>query len=231
MTIELYTGFPGAGKSYAATKEGVTVSDSVFNKKYVIANFPIKDKKKLLHFTKKKEEDKYIESRWIYKENEELTVRFLVEKSKEMDWIGKEGSCLVLFDEASMPFNSRDWNAPDRRDWIKFLSQHRKFGYDFIMITQDANMLDKQIRALAEYETVFRRLNSNVMFSWLSIFRITLFAGIKYWNGMKYTRGSMRIYKYSKSVGDRYDTSNLFNYEDDMEGLEDEMSEVSVKKG
>lgn len=229
MVIELYTGFPGAGKSYAATKEGVMVADSPLRKGYVIANFPIKDKKKLFHRFIKKEEDKYVKSRWIYKDNEELTVKYLVNKSKEMGWIGKEGSCLVLFDEASMPFNSRDWNAPDRRDWIKFLSQHRKFGYDFVMITQDANMLDKQIRALAEHETVFRRLNSNIMFSWLSIFRITLFAGIKYWNGMKYTRGQMRIYKYNKSVGDRYDTSNLFNYEDELNlemGEKNEVSEV-----
>lgn len=179
MVLELYTGFPGSGKSYAATRDGTLVADSMTNK-YVIANFPIKPKKKFLHFLKKKDEDKYNDPRWIYRTNEELTVRYLVNKSKKMGWIGKEGSCLVIFDEASIPFNSRDWSKSDRLDWVKFLSQHRKFGYDFIMITQDANMIDKQIRALAEYETIFRKLNNSFFLRWLSIFRVSLFMGARY---------------------------------------------------
>lgn len=218
MVIELYTGFPGAGKSFAATQDGLNVAEGKFNNNaWVIANFPVTSKKKIFHRFIKKEENKYVNTRWIYKDNDDLTVKYLVNKSKEMDWIGKEGSCLIIFDEASMPFNSRDWSKPDRKDWIKFLSQHRKFGYDFIFITQDAQMIDKQIRSLVEYEVVWRRLNSSFMFKWLSLFRVTMFAGIKYWNGMQRNRGNMRIYKYKKSVGDRYDTASLFDYEAEMD--------------
>ena len=224
MVLELYTGFPGSGKSYAATRDGTLVADSMTNK-YVIANFPIKAKRKFFHFLKKKEEDKYNNPRWIYKTNEELTVRYLVNKSKKMGWIGKEGSCLVIFDEASIPFNSRDWSKSDRLDWVKFLSQHRKFGYDFIMITQDANMIDKQIRALAEYETVFRKLNNSSFLRWLSIFRVSVFMGARYWNGMKYGRAKAQFYMYKKSVADRYDTSNLFDYDEEFDV--DELPEVS----
>lgn len=221
MVIELYTGFPGAGKSYAATYNGTLVADSSLGNKYVISNFPVKDKKKFFSFLYKKEEDKYRKPRWIYKDNSELTVPYLVKMSKENGWIGKEGSCLVIFDEASMPFNSRDWNKPDRQDWVKFLSQHRKFGYDFIMITQDATMLDKQIRVLAEYEVIFRKLNNSFMFKWLSLFRLSVFLGSKYWNGMRYARGTPQFYLYRKSVADRYDTSNLFDYDEEvMEELE-----------
>lgn len=209
MTIELYTGFVGSGKSYAATKVGLQVAESLSNK-YVIANFPIKQKKKTWYRKKPKQ------PRWIYKPNEELTVDYLMNKSFEMGWNKKEGSCLVIFDEASIPFNARSWNDKNRLKWIEFLSQSRKFGYDFIFITQDAKMLDKQIRALCEYEVQHKKLNNMVYFKWLSLFRLTLFAGVAYWNGERYGRGQLRLYFYRKSIADRYDTLRLFNYKDEV---------------
>lgn len=209
MTIELYSGFVGSGKSYAAVKNGTQMADAALGKKHVVANFPVTKKKTLFsRFRKIKEKD----TRWIYKNNEELTVEFLIKESLKNGWNKKEGSCLVIFDEASIPFNSRNWNATDRMDWIKFLTQSRKFGYDFIFITQDGRMLDKQIRALCEYEVQYKKMNNMIYFSWLSIFKITLFAGISYWNGVKYSKGQLRLYFYKSSVADRYDTLNLFDY-------------------
>lgn len=212
MTIELYTGFVGSGKSYAAVKNGVQIADAALGKRHVIANFPVTEKKTLFsRFRKVKTKP----TRWIYKSNEELTVAFLVKESLKNGWNKKEGSCLIIFDEASIPFNSRNWNASDRMDWVKFLTQSRKFGYDFIFITQDGRMLDKQIRALCEYEVQYKKMNNMLYFSWLSIFRITLFAGISYWNGLKYSKGSLRLYFYRSSVANRYDTLNLFDYDKD----------------
>lgn len=210
MTIELYSGFVGSGKSYAAVKNGTQMADAALGKKYVIANFPVTKKKTLFsRFRKVKEKD----TRWIYKSNEELTVGFLVNESLNRGWNKKEGSCLIIFDEASIPFNTRNWNSPDRMDWIKFLTQSRKFGYDFIFITQDGRMLDKQIRSLCEYEVQYKKMNNMLYFSWLSIFKITLFAGISYWNGVKFSKGQLRLYFYKKGVADRYDTLNLFDYD------------------
>jgi len=210
MTIEVHTGFVGSGKSYAATKLGINIADAKFGKRYVIANFPISDKSTM--FAKYRKKKKTVPTRWIYKDNQSLTVDYLVKKSIEMKWNEKEGSCLVIFDEASIPFNTRSWNSADRLDWIKFLTQSRKFGYDFIFITQDSRMIDKQIKSLCEYEVQYKKLNNTFGFAWLSLFRITLFAAVKYWNGMKYTKGQLRIYKYSKRVANRYDTLNLFGY-------------------
>ena len=217
MTIRLYSGFVGSGKSYAAVKIGTEIADAKLGKRFVIANFPVTKKKTLWsRFRKKKE----LNSRWIYKTNEELTPEFLIKISIEKGWNKKESSALVIFDEASIPFNSRSWNAKDRMDWIKFLTQSRKFGYDFIYITKDAKMLDKQIRALCEYEVQHKKLNSMMYFSWLSLFRITLFAGIEFWNGMN-GKGSLRLYIYRKKVADRYDTLNLFDYgKDVIEGMD-----------
>lgn len=213
MSIELYTGFVGSGKSFCATKLGINIVDAPLGKKYVIANFPIKPKKKMLHFLYK-EENKYRPlDRWIYKSNEELTVDFLINKSLEMGWNKKESSCLLIFDEASIPFNARTYQRRDRLEWIKFLSQSRKFGYDVIFITQDARMLDKQIRHLCEYEVVHKKLNNMFALSWLSLLGLTVFGQVKYWNGTnaRFTRGQLRLVKYSKKIAARYDTLRLFD--------------------
>jgi zona occludens toxin len=214
MSIELYTGFVGSGKSYCATKEAINIVDSKLGTRYVIANFPIKPKKKTLHFLHKNEEDKYHKlDRWIFKNNDELTVKYLIDKSLKMGWNKKEGSCLLIFDEASIPFNARTFHRSDRLEWIQFLTQSRKFGYDIIFITQDARMLDKQIRSLCEYEVVHKKLNNMFAFKWLNLLRISIFAQVKYWNGTnaRYTRGQLKLVKYSSKVSERYDTLRLFD--------------------
>lgn len=211
MTIELYTGFVGSGKTYAATKNGVTIADAPLGKRWVIANFPIKPKKTLFSKYRKK---KFVEPRWMYKNNTELTPDFLIKESLERGWNKKEGSCLVIFDEAGIPFNSRSWNSPDRLQWIEFLSQSRKFGYDFIFITQHRDMMDKQIRKLCEYEVQHKRLNNMFAFKLLNLFKVTLFGGISFWNGMKSERGTLRVYFYTKKVADRYDTLRLFGMDE-----------------
>lgn len=210
MAIRLFTGFVGSGKSYAATALGCQIADAPLGKGWVIANFPIKPKKTFLSRFRKK---KFTSPRWIYKDNEEMTVEFLVKKSLAMGWDKKESSALIIFDEASIPFNSRNWNKPDRLQWIKFLSQSRKFGYDFIFITQDSKMLDKQIRALCEHEVQHKRMNAMFPFNILSLFRITVFAAVSFWNGVK-TRGTVKMYIYNKSIANRYDTLRIFDNEE-----------------
>lgn len=210
--IQLFTGFVGSGKSYNATRIATMVADAPMGSRWVIANFPIKKKKRFLHFLRRGDK-KYVEPRWIYKPNEELTVKFLIEESLRRGWNKKESSALIVFDEASIPFNARTFQRSDRLEWIKFLSQSRKFGYDVIFITQDARMLDKQIRALCEYEVVHKKLNNYVYFKWLSLFGITLFAAVSYWNGLnaRYTRGQLSLFIYRKKIAERYDSLRLFD--------------------
>lgn len=224
MSIELYTGFVGSGKSFAAVKNGTVIADAPMGKRWVIANFPIKPKKKIFAFLRKK---KFNEPRWIYKNNQELTVDYLIKTSLENGWNKKEGSCTVIFDEAGIPFNARSWNRPDRLKWIEFLSQSRKFGYDFIFITQDRDMMDKQIRKLCEYEVQHKRLNNMHVFKLLSLFKVTLFAGISFWNGMSRERGTLRMYFYRKSVADRYDTLRIFD-DKETEKVETKETEKEV---
>lgn len=214
MTIELFTGFVGSGKSYSAIQQGLLVATSMSNK-YVVANFPVTKEKRLFYRIFKKGK-KHKSLRWIYKTNEQLTVDYLVEKSLEMGWNKKESSCLLIFDEASIPFNSRTSigvGQKERLNWIKFLSQSRKFGYDVIFITQSAGMLDRQIRDLCEYECVHKKMNNYALFKILGVFKLTLFAQVRYWNGMnnRYSKGSLRLLFYRNKVGKRYDTLKLFD--------------------
>lgn len=213
LMIELYTGFVGSGKSYHATARGVEIADAPKGKRWVIANFPIKAKKRFfakLPFIKNKIKKQYNEPRWIYQDNDNLKVDYLIKTSHEMGWYGKESQCLIIIDEAGILFNSRDWNvkADERKKWIAFLSQSRKFGYDVVFIVQDGRMLDRQIRSLAEFEVQHKKMNSWALFR---IMPITIFACVSFWNGIRNVRGSLEMCVYKKAVADRYDTMALFN--------------------
>jgi zona occludens toxin len=67
-----------------------------------------------------------------------------------------EGSGLLILDEAQLIFNSRKWDK--NFDWIEFFTQHRKLGWHVILIAHTIEMIDSQIRPLAEYESRFRNL-------------------------------------------------------------------------
>ena len=65
---------------------------------------------------------------------------------------------LIVLDECGVFFNSRDWNSPERQEVIKWLLHSRKLGWDVILIIQDIQMLDKQIRlALCEHVGICKR--------------------------------------------------------------------------
>jgi hypothetical protein len=67
-----------------------------------------------------------------------------------------EGSGLLILDEAQLVFNARKWE--NNFDWIQFFTQHRKLGWNVVLIAHTIEMLDSQIRPLAEYESRFRNL-------------------------------------------------------------------------
>lgn len=68
----------------------------------------------------------------------------------------QEGQGLLLLDECQLIFNSRKYEKNFK--WIEFFTQHRKLGWDVILIAHDIEMIDKQIRPLCEYESRFRNL-------------------------------------------------------------------------
>jgi zona occludens toxin len=194
--IELYTGFVGSGKSYHAVSRGTQIADAPLGNRWVVANFPIKKKQKFLAkipILKRFVKEHFVDPRWIFKINDELTVDYLIKTSHEKGWYGKESQCLLIIDEAGILFNSRDWNVKpaERKAWIAFLSQSRKFGYDVVFIVQDARMMDRQIRSLAEYEVQHKKLNN----AWFcKLLPVTAFACVSFWSGIKNMSGSLYMH-------------------------------------
>ena len=146
MTIELYSGVPGSGKSYHATR---TIYESLrYKKKPVICNYDLNG----------------IQDGWDfhYLDNWDMKPSVLQEFA-ERYWSEHEFSengIVLVIDECQLVFNSREWQNKNRMEWLRFFSQHRHYGYKVIFIAQFDRMVDRQIRALIEYEYVHRRLRS-----------------------------------------------------------------------
>lgn len=177
MTIRLFTGTPGAGKSlhmaqllYWQLKSG----------RIVVSNFDIN-------------RDMFTEEqlkRFYYLEGEKLTPAALAQISRDHlgDRRPKEGEIKLFVDECQLIFNARSWSEKGRSDWIKFFTQHRKLSYDVYLVTQFGEMVDKQIRVLVEYEILHRKLN---MVGWVGKLTSVLFLGhpvvcaVTYWAPVK----------------------------------------------
>lgn len=195
--IALFTGSVGSGKSYHALLEGLKKVNAIPTR-YVVANFPIKA-------GNKKEEE-----RWHYWE--EITPERLIAFSVERGFVGKEGHCLLILDEAGVLFNSRDWlvKAADRAKWVKFFSQSRKFGYDVILVAQDDRMIDRQIRSLAEYEVRHFDVRRYWFLAWVPI---KLHVAVWRWYHTK-IKGTLDPFIIRRKVANKYDTMRIFNLDE-----------------
>lgn len=209
--ISLYSGTVGSGKSYHAVELGL---DWVSKRKAVMANFPIKNPDNWLSrfsIGKRYYANQLAHWHFIY----ELTPEFLIVKSLENEWFGKESQCLLIIDEAGIPFNSREWasNGNARLKWINFFSLSRKLGYDIVMVAQHDRMLDRQIRNLLEYDVKHLKANNSFFLRILSVVKITLFLYVYRWYGTK-LKANLRFGRYRKRIADRYDTMRMFNMDE-----------------
>lgn len=199
--IYLYTGTPGSGKSLHAARD---IVNRLHRGGTLIANFPIK-----LEAIKKK-----IKGNFIYKDNSEMTVNFLVDYAYKNHVIGKENQSLVIIDEAQIIFNCREFGQKDRLQWVKFFTQHRKLGYNIILCTQVDRMIDRQIRGLVEYEIKHRKINNyGVMGILCSLTFQTYFIAIEYWYGMKGpdSKLSVSFFRFQKKYQEIYNSYQLFD--------------------
>jgi len=196
--IYLYSGTPGSGKSLNSVRDIVNKLKSGGN---VIANFPIKID--LIKAKKGKQLGKF-----IYKENKDLTVKFLTEFALKNHVKGKEAQTLIVIDEAQALFNSRDFRDKSRKEYNHFFSLHRHLGYNVILITQSDRLLDKQIRCLLEYEIKHRKINNFKLIG--KMLPITTFACVTYWYGIR-EKVEVNFFSYSKKISDLYDSYALFD--------------------
>lgn len=167
--IELFTGTPGSGKSVHALS---VITQYAQNGSPIITNMELNG-------------DPFFKSHrseiFHYPDNS-ITPDMLIDFSLSHP-ARREDDILLVIDEAQIIFNSRDWSAKGRAEWISFFTQHRKYGYHIILIAQFAGMLDKQIRSIIEYDVQHRRIAN---FGFLSrilslLFFNRLFIGVRTW--------------------------------------------------
>lgn len=160
--IYLYSGVPGSGKSYHAT---IDIREFAIEKKlYVITNLPIDYDKLCKHSSVKPSEAR---ERVFIKDNEEITVDFLKQFSRDHLKRGKENQCLLVFDEAGDKFNARDFSASDRMEFVKFFRVHRHYGYKVLLVCQHDRYLDRQVRGCIQTEVEHRSFKYYKTFGFL----------------------------------------------------------------
>ena len=194
--IYLYSGTPGSGKSYHAV---LKIYNRLRMKKNnnVIANFNLSL-------------PSGVKGNFIYLDNSEFTIDYLLSYAKSHHQIGFENQTLVVCDEAQILFNCRDWgtNSKIRMQWIEFFSQHRKYGFNFIMIAQFDKMIDKQIRYLIEYEILHMKMNN-----FFSFIPVTFFLCVQRWYGQRMKIGH-EVIPYRKKIAKLYNSYMTFEKED-----------------
>lgn len=201
MSISLFSGTPGSGKSYHAACE--IWSWLPRKDRGLICNFPLNQD--ILKLRKK--------CRFLYVDNSKLSVDLLIAYAKAYHKIGVERQTLVVIDEAQILFNARSFADKDRQKWCTFFSQHRKYGYDFILIAQFDRMLDRQIRCLIEYDVKHRKLNNYGIGGFiLSLLTglSTWFVAIQYWYGGNNLKLDSSMIRFSKKIANIYNSYELF---------------------
>lgn len=220
MSVNLYSGTPGSGKSLRAAYKLI---EWMKMGRRVIANFEIDE----TYFDKYRKRKKKL-GEFVYCDNGNLTVKYLKDFAKAKHQPFKERQTLLIIDECAAMFNSRTYGRTDRMEWIDFFRLHRKLGYEVILISQSDRLIDRQIRAFIEMEYKHRAMKNYKTFGWiLSLLCGGLFHYSEFWYGMNIkTNGGMFLLNRKKAK--IYDTFKIFDMEDKKNDKDKKTTEVSV---
>lgn len=143
----------------------------------------------------------------------------------------REGKGLLILDEAQLLFNSRQWSS--NRQWIEFFTQHRKLGWNILLIAHHIQMIDKQVRPLVEMESRFRNLkNIQLPLIPIPLSPVNAFLVIRFYAGHGPGAGMVHnrnLYFLDMRLARLYDTLRVFAFDDaqeqiTMQGLEPRIS-------
>lgn len=199
--ITLYTGTPGSGKTLHAVS---AIWATLKTRKPVVSNIALNP-------------DELGEYRDYYRyfEATSITPQSLYQFSRDL--LGqhpRENDILLVLDECQLIFSSRRWRENEKAGWILFMTQHRKIGYDIILITQYDRMIDKQIRTLVEYECAHRRLD-RIPWPWswiISLVKGGVFYCRRGWYPIRGAKIGEEILHVRRKVYKLYDTYDVFDF-------------------
>jgi zona occludens toxin len=168
--IRVFEGTPGSGKTLHATEDGII---GMNRRGGVVANYIVTRPKRRNDGSEK----------WIYLPEEEMTPARLIAHAEKYHRRGREGEGLIIIDECHRVLNSRTtWTgrqkvATQQLELVRFLAEHRHFGFDVILCVQNMEMLDKHARFLPEYRVKHFKVNQ---FWWLAWVPFPLFGRVTY---------------------------------------------------
>jgi len=95
-----------------------------------------------------------------------------------------EGRGLMVLDEAPDWLNSHHWNADGRDELVRWFRKHRHYGWDVLLLAQDLEMLDKQVRVNYEQHTHVRNLKRAKVWG-VRIFPVNFFVATTVWHSKR----------------------------------------------
>lgn len=95
--------------------------------------------------------------------------------------------------------------------WATFFTQHRKYGYNIILITQFDRLIDRQIRGVVEYEVIHRKVSNfkTIGFFLGLLFRGNVFIAVRRWYCIKEKIDS-EFFVLRKKYASLYDSYKIF---------------------
>lgn len=203
MTIYMYSGTPGSGKSLHAANDVRFELDRKYPRP-VIGNFRI-DSGVVRH-----------PEAYTFVSNADMSADLLCDFASDYwETSGRryrEDYITLVLDECQLLFNSREWSSSDRLQWLEFFSQHRKYGYKVVFIAQSDKMVDNQFRMLLEYEIKHRKCASAGPWGKMLAlpFAGRLFVQIRYYYQMQERLGASWYVARRKDMA-LYDTNATFS--------------------
>ncbi len=174
--VVFFVGTPGSGKSYEAVKK---IVDNLLLGRTVCTNVDGMNDSRCLEYTKTlvgmddytfSQRFRFLDAdqvKHFWKTEKVINLQFMQDEdtgifndvpTESNELICPHGS-LIVIDEAHKFFNSRDWQNTSNRELADWASTHRHFGYDLVLITQDIDKVEKQVRSLTEWCYYFRKIN------------------------------------------------------------------------
>lgn len=222
--IYLVSGPPGNGKSfYAARKvaEALEAGKPVAGNLELVADWPrVVVRRSWPFWIRWRRRRRFLrEGDHLYHFSEELSdLTSLRLKGKG------EGRGLMVLDEGHNWMNARSWSAEDRKEIVRFFSQHRKLGWDVLLIAQHPEMIDKQVRNLVEYNVYLRNLKK-ARWMGLPISPVNLFLAVWCWHSAQRVVVKREVFPLSwrKRLYDSYATSHGLAGGDDRQSEDDKL--------
>jgi len=140
--ITFITGTPGTGKTLNAVKRYII--PALKAGRLVYTNVPLS----IVHLS------------IFLKEFDEFTISNLIKPYEKYTYKEAKANSLLVIDEAQNFYNNRDFKEKDNKDFIEFLTGHRHYGIDVLILTQHYEQVDLGIRRNCETCIVLKSLRN-----------------------------------------------------------------------